>query len=91
MPDNEVVTAEALPDAGDIAAPEANAAAPVTGLKDILSKELGKSFPTDEAAIKSLKDTFSFVGKAGSYQKAMKSLTVKLGLSMLGVSAPERM
>jgi hypothetical protein len=32
-------------------------------IKDVLSKELGKDFPSDEAALKAVKDTFSYVGK----------------------------
>lgn len=34
-----------------------------TSIKDILSKTLGKDFPSDDAALKAVKDTFSYVGK----------------------------
>lgn len=40
----------------------AQAAAEAMSLED-LNKNLGKTFPTKEAAIKSIKDTFSYVGK----------------------------
>lgn len=35
----------------------------VVGIKDVLAQTLGKEFPTDEAALKAVKDTFSYVGK----------------------------
>jgi len=41
-------------------------------LKDELGKALGKEFPTDDAALKSVKDTFSFVGEIGNI-KELKS------------------
>ena len=41
-------------------------------LKDQLGKALGKEFPDDETALKSVKDTFSFVGEIGNI-KELKS------------------
>jgi hypothetical protein len=43
-------------------------------LKDALSKALGKEFPDDSTAIKAVKDTFDFVGKAGKSQKIVQSV-----------------
>lgn len=40
-------------------------------LRDLLKNVLGKDFPSDEAAVKSLKDTYSYVGKAGQVQKEL--------------------
>lgn len=42
---------------------------------------LGKDFKDVDTALKSVKDTFSFVGKAGSYNNNMKKLTTELGMS----------
>lgn len=66
--------------AGD-AAPDAAQAS----IKDILGQVLGKKFDSDDVALKSVKDTYSFVGKAGNYQKHMKVLTQKFGTDELGV------
>lgn len=54
-------------------------------ISEILGEALGKKFGSDDAALKSVKDTFSFVGKAGSYQKSMQTLTSRLGLDEQGV------
>ena len=54
-------------------------------IKDVLGQVLGKQFDSDDAALKSVKDTYSFVGKAGSYQKHMKVLTQKFDTDELGV------
>lgn len=35
------------------------------GIKDVLSEVLGKDFKSDDAALKAVKDTFSYVGKKG--------------------------
>lgn len=43
-------------------------------VKDILNETLGKDFPTDEAALKAVKDTFSFVGKTKSYQSIIDEI-----------------
>lgn len=48
-------------------------------LKDFLSKELGKEFPTDEAALKAVKDTFSYVGKVGKVRPLLEKLEAKYG------------
>lgn len=54
------------PLSGDVNVPSADGAgseSEVASIKDVLSRALGKEFPTDEAALKAVKDTFSYVGK----------------------------
>jgi hypothetical protein len=41
-------------------------------LKDVLGKTLGKEFPDEETALKAVKDTFSYVGKAGQEVKHLQ-------------------
>lgn len=66
MEDEKDTTTEPLADGADITPADGKEAVDnieSESIKDILSKELGKEFPTDEAALKSVKDTFSYVGK----------------------------
>lgn len=42
---------------------------------------LGRDFKDKDTALKSVKDTFGFVGKAGSYNASMKKLTAELGMN----------
>jgi len=51
------------------------------GLKDSLGKILGKEFKDDETALKSVKDTFDFVGKAGKANAALKAVMESEGLT----------
>jgi len=48
-------------------------------LYKVLGETLGKDFKSDEAALKSIKDTQQMVGKVGKYSKALKTLENKLG------------
>lgn len=41
---------------------------------------LGRDFKDKNTALKSVKDTFGFVGKAGTYNSSMKKLTSELGM-----------
>lgn len=50
-----------------------------------LNEQLGRDFKDKDSAVKALKDTFSFVGKAGSYQQAVKTLSEQLGTDENGV------
>jgi len=61
MPEEEIITSETLPDEGGQEAVNSDGAS--VSLKDLLSAELGKSFASDEDALKAVKDTFSYVGK----------------------------
>lgn len=40
----------------------------------LLSEALGKEFPNDEAALKSVKDTFNYVGQASKYKEVIASI-----------------
>jgi len=59
------LTTESLPDgAQNVPSPGGDVAeSEVASLKDVLNTALGKDFPSDEAALKAVKDTFNFVGK----------------------------
>lgn len=46
----------------------------VVSVKDILSQTLGKDFKDDASALKAVKDTFDYVGKAGKYQKPIQAV-----------------
>lgn len=46
----------------------------VVNVKDLLGETLGQTFESDEVALKAVTDTFSYVGKAGKYEKAIKAV-----------------
>lgn len=88
----EDTTSPALPDGSDVIPAGGQEAvrtasdAQQTGIRDIVSQITGKNFPSDEAAAKSLKDTYAFVGGAGmKAQKLMNDLKVKLQKDESGV------
>lgn len=62
--DQDNLTTESLPDeAQNVPSPGGEVAeSQVASLKDTLNTVLGKEFPSDEAALKAVKDTFNFVG-----------------------------
>lgn len=61
MPEEEIITGDTLPSNEDgESAAQSNGAVTLT---ELLNKELGKNFTSDEAALKAVKDTFSYVGK----------------------------
>lgn len=88
---SEDTTSQALPASADgtleaVSAPSAQATEQTSpSVKDVLGQVLGKSFKDDATALKSIKDTFDFVGKAGSYQSNIKKLTAKFATDELGV------
>lgn len=55
----------------------AQSGSPSSSLAAILSKETGRQYPTDEAAIKSVKDTFSYVGTVPQVKKTLEALKEK--------------
>jgi hypothetical protein len=61
---------------GNVAGSET--AAPPVELKDLLKEVLKKDFPTNEAAIKSLQDTYAYVGKAGQEVKTLTEAKTEL-------------
>lgn len=74
MPDD--ITLNGLPDDGNSSV--AGGAASVGGaeLLDLseLNQLLGKNFPTKEAAMKSIKDTFSYTGQVGQLRAQLQAL-----------------
>lgn len=67
---------ETVTDAQNVDAPEGNGNVnpDVVQLKDVLSDALGRQFKDDQAALKAVKETFSYVGRVGKYQKAIESV-----------------
>lgn len=63
---DENLTEQSLTDAPSAEAPVGEPAATSVSIKDVLAQRLGKTFPTDEAALKSVEDTFAYVGKQKS-------------------------
>ena len=75
-----------LPDEQGVSSADGSAAvADLESLTELdlesLNKALGKEFKDVPTALKSIKDTFNFVGKAGNYRSTMETLTKTLGLS----------
>lgn len=51
------------------------------GIAKVLSEALGKQFKDDETALKSVKDTFDFVGAVGQLKPKLNEIKSKTGLS----------
>lgn len=83
IPTMEDITSEALPDvSADVqtAGGEETASKGDESLASILSRELGKNFKDNDSAIKAIKDTFNYVGKAGGILKQNEELKSKLSM-----------
>lgn len=77
---DEIITTEPLADELELGSTDGiGADLEIVSIKDILAEELGKEFPSDEAALKAVKDTFSYVGKVGKYRPAIEKLESKYG------------
>lgn len=62
----DITLDQSLSDGGDVAASDGGGAVGgVAGVRDVINSALGKRFESDEAALKAVKDTFSYVGKVG--------------------------
>jgi len=76
MPD-EIITPESLADADQLAA-AAGGGADSQNVESLtlseLNSYLGKNFPSKEAALKSVKDTFSYVGSVGQLKNQVDKL-----------------
>lgn len=74
---SDTITQESLPGA-ELNVPAASGsgagetAEEVVTVKDLMKTVLNKDYPTDEAALKSLKDTFNYVGQAGQRIKTLE-------------------
>lgn len=77
---NDNITDKTLADGGNIAPADGGAAVSNTGevveVKELLKQVLNKDYPTNEAAIQSLKDTFSYVGSMGQKVNTLEN-TIK--------------
>jgi hypothetical protein len=77
---NDNITDKTLADGGNIAPADGVAAVSnteeVVEVKDLLKTVLNKDYPTNEAAIQSLKDTFSYVGSMGQKVNTLEN-TIK--------------
>jgi len=72
-----------LPDGNNVIPPDGggNGEAEVVTIHEVLSEALGRDFPDDVTAIKSVKDTFDYVGKAGKYSKVVEHVMKTRGVS----------
>lgn len=74
---DEHITTQTIPDGNANSAVSADGIVAgsenVVEVKDLLKEILGKEFPTNEAAIKSLKDTQSYVGQMGQKVKELET------------------
>lgn len=68
MTDKPIITSDPTLDGGHGAEGEPK------GLKEVLEKELGKQFQDEASALKAVKDTFNYVGKAGKFQGAVEAV-----------------
>lgn len=77
---NDNITDKTLADGGNIAPADGGAAVSNTGevveVKELLKQVLNKDYPTNEVAIQSLKDTFSYVGSMGQKVNTLEN-TIK--------------
>ena len=80
MPDEVTTPNNSLPE-GDKPTDGEGADSSQVSVKDVLNKELGKEFSSDEEAIKAIKDTFSYVGKGSEYNRAVKALVSERSIS----------
>jgi hypothetical protein len=74
--EEEIITADEAQSHEDASAADES---DVANLKDVLGKALGKEFADDESALKSVKDTFAYVGKVGKFSKHIDALVAKTG------------
>lgn len=76
----DITSQNSLPGALDVGTPDGSEAASIA-VKDVLAQALGKEFSSDEDALKSVKDTYQYVGKAGKGLKAIEAVMSSKGLS----------
>lgn len=76
----EDITTESLPDmGGEVAVDEG------IGLAELMSKELGKNFTDDQAALKSIKDTQAYVGEWGKHKPKLEAVAKMQGTTIEGL------
>jgi hypothetical protein len=83
---DEVITPETLPDAPHVSAPDGGGAdSPGSISLSALKEVLGKDFPDADSALKSVKDTYRYVGSQAQYQEKISKLASALNTDEQGV------
>lgn len=80
----ELNTPEAVPSASDVSAEEGGGAEASVSLQQI-KDVLGKDFKDADTALKSIKDTYNFVGSQAQYKEKISDIASKLGTDEDGV------
>lgn len=82
----EVITPETLSDAPQLSAADGNGADRTGSISlEALSGILGKDFQDVDSALKSVKDTYSYVGSQAKYREEVANLATALGTDEQGV------
>lgn len=84
MSEETLNTPESVPGASDVSAPEGGGTEAGLTLEE-LSATLGKELKDKDSALKSIKDTFNYVGGQAKFREQMQTLTQKLGTDETGV------
>ena len=85
MPE-ELITPQTVPQVPEFSTGEGRGAEAAVTLEQ-LSAALGKDFKDVDSAIKSVKDTYSYVGSHAQYKERISSLSEKFGTDEAGVLA----
>lgn len=84
----EVITPETLPDAVDVAAADGGSADLSDSISlSALKEVLGKDFKSADSALKSIKDTYSYVGDVGKVKNVITEAKTRLNTDDQGVLA----
>lgn len=75
----ESITDDTLIEGDDVTPSDGKQTDEAVSIKDVLAEELGKDFKDDASALKAVKDTFSYVGKAGKFKPVFEKLEAKFG------------
>lgn len=84
MAEENLTTPESVPEASDVSAAEGKGAEASLTL-DQVKDALGKDFKDVDSALKSIKDTYNYVGSQAQFKEQMTALTEKLGTDERGV------
>ena len=81
----EVITPDTLPDGADVTPSSGEGADDAAISLEEIASVLGKEFKNKETALKSIKDTFNFVGATGQVKAKLDEAKAKLGTDDKGV------
>lgn len=83
---DDVITPEALPDVPHVSTPDGDGAEQSGSISlDELKAVLGKDFKDPASALKSIKDTYSYVGSQATYKERVSKLASALNTDEQGV------